>query len=447
MNYQQALDYLNSFVDYEKALSYSYEDLKIERVRILLKELGNPQDKFKSIHIAGTKGKGSTCAIIFSILKEAGYKAGLYTSPHLIDFKERIKISYQDEMAETRERLIEEDELTQLTEEIKPFADKIEGLTFFEVYTALTFLFFAKQSIEFAVLETGLGGRFDATNVVTPLVCGFSNISIDHTNLLGNSLEKIAREKAGIIKENSLVVSVAQYPQASREIEQACKEKNARYYQIGKEFIYEAIGQDLNGTTLDFNGIYDSYQNLHMRLIGQFQLLNAALALSVIQLLRFHEIVVSSLAVKKGIENAYWPGRMHIFHRNPFLVLDGAQNPASAHALHSAISMLFVPKKSILIFGVSKDKDVRGMIPYLVRGQHLIILTKANSPRAMGVDTLAEKMGPFKRIIKKSKNIDEALRMALDNTSHRDDLVVVTGSLYLVGEALTALKNITIPNY
>ncbi len=447
MNYQEAIDYLNSFTDYEKNTDYVYQDIKLERVKGLLEKLDNPHKKFRSVQIAGTKGKGSTCAFIFSILKEAGYKVGLYTSPHLVDFKERIKISYEDDMAEIRERLIEQNEVVELVEEIKPHADQIKGLTFFEVYTVLAFLFFARKKIEIAVLETGLGGRLDATNVVDSLVCAFSSISMDHMAMLGNTIEKISREKAGIIKKNSLVVSVAQPPQAWREIERACKEKNVRFYQVGKDFICDVIGQNFDGSIFDFRGIFDSYQNLHICLVGPFQVLNAALAVSVIQLLRQHEVVISSLAVKKGLENAHWPGRMHIVHRNPFLVFDGAQNPASAHALRAAINMLFVPKRSILIFGVSKDKDVRGMIAHLARSQNLIILTQANNPRAMDVDAIEQKMLPFKRIIKKTKTVGEALDLAIENTSNKNDLIVVAGSLYLIGEAYTALKDLKIPEY
>ncbi len=447
MNYQEAINYLNSFTDYEKNTDYVYQDIKLDRVKALLEKLDNPHKKFKSVHIAGTKGKGSTCAFIFSILKEAGYKVGLYTSPHLVDFKERIKISYEDNMAEIRERLIDQNEVVDLVEEIKPYADEIKGLTFFEVYTVLAFLFFAREKVEFAVLETGLGGRLDATNVVDSLVCAFSSISMDHMAMLGNTIEKISREKAGIIKKNSLVVSVAQPPQAWREIERVCKEKNIRYYQVGKDFIYDVIGQNLDGSIFDFRGVFDSYQNLHICLVGPFQTLNAALALSVIQLLRQHDVVISSLSIKKGLEKAHWPGRMHIVHRNPFLVFDGAQNPASAHALRAAINMLFMPKKAILILGVSKDKDVRGMIPYLARSQNLIILTQSNNPRAMDVDTLEQKMFPFKRIIKKTKTVGEALKLAIENTSNKNDLIVVAGSLYLIGEAYTALKGLKIPEY
>jgi dihydrofolate synthase / folylpolyglutamate synthase len=447
MIYQEAVEYLNSFLNYENECNCTYSDMKLERVRQLLAKLDNPQDKFKSIHIAGTKGKGSTCAFIFTILKEAGYKAGLYTSPHLIDFKERIKISYHDSMEETRERLIEQNEVTTLIEQIKSHADNIPGLTFFEIYTVLAFMFFAAQKIEFAVLETGLGGRLDATNVVQPLVCGFSAISLDHTQILGNTIEKIAREKAGIIKKDTLVVSVSQLPQAWIEIERACKGNNAKLYQIGKDFLCDVVGNNLDGSIFDFKSKDVDYHGLHISLAGQFQVVNAALALGVIHLLRLHEIVISSIAIRRGLETTHWPGRMHIVHKNPFLVLDGAQNPASAQVLRAAVNMMFIPKKSILVFGACRDKDVRGMMQYLGRQQNMIILTQSQNPRAINVDELEKILSPFKRVIQKTHSVYEAMKLAFEHSDSKDDLILVTGSLYIVGEAFTALKTIKLPKY
>ncbi len=447
MTYQEAVEYLNSLINYENESNYNYDDVKLERVQQLLVKLDNPQEKFKSIHIAGTKGKGSTCAFIFSILKEAGYKAGLYTSPHLIDIKERIKISYVDSMEETLERLIDQNELTSLVEQIKPYADAIGGLTFFEIYTVIAFLFFAQQKIEFVVLETGLGGRLDATNIVKPLVCGFAPISLEHTQILGNSIEKIAREKAGIIKKDTLVVTVTQPPQAWEEIDCACKENNAKLYQIGKDFLYDVVGNNLDGSIFDFKGKDVDYHGLHISLAGQFQVVNASLALGVINLLRLYEIVISSIAIRRGLETTHWPGRMHVVNKNPFLVFDGAQNPASAQVLRAAVNMIFIPKKSILVFGVCKDKDVRGMMQYLGRQQNLIILTQSKNPRAMDVDELEKILTPFKRIIKKTRSVQEAMKLAFENSDNKEDLILVAGSLYIVGEAFSALKTIKPPQY
>jgi dihydrofolate synthase/folylpolyglutamate synthase len=447
MIYQEAVEYLNSFANFERDPDYKYSDMSLDRVKKLLKKLDDPHKKFKSIHIAGTKGKGSTCAFIFSILKEAGYKAGLYTSPHLVDFKERIKISYQDDMEETRERLIDQNEIVDLVQKIKPHADEIKGLTFFEVYTVLAFMFFAAKKIEIAVLETGLGGRLDATNVVNPMVCGFTPISLEHIDILGGSIEKIAREKAGIIKKDSMVVTVNQLPQAWQEIDKSCKEKNAMLYQIGKDFLFDVVGNNLEGSIFDFKAKETEYAGMHIKLTGQFQVVNAALALGVIEVLKLHDIAVTKIAVQRGLEATHWPGRMQIIHRSPFIILDGAQNAASAQALRAAINMIFIPKKSILVFGVCKDKDVKGMIQYLGRQQNMLILTKSQNPRAMDVDELAEILYPFKRIMHKTRSVSEAMQLALESSSSKEDLILITGSLYIVGEAFSALKTMKLPQY
>ncbi len=444
MIYEQAQSYLNSFIDYEQDTNYVYTDIKLERVKILLAELGNPQDTFKSIHIAGTKGKGSTCAFIFSILRESGFKVGLYTSPHLIDFRERIKISCPDELGQTKERLITEDEVCRLVEELKPHTDKIKNLTFFEVYTVLAFKFFAQMGLDFAVLETGLGGRLDATNVVTPIVCGITGISYDHTNMLGNTLEKIAKEKAGIIKKDSLVVIAPQPPDAWKIIAKKCEEKKSRLYEVGKDFLYDSIGQDLNGSVFDFRGIFEQYESLHIPLIGPHQLINASLALGIIQVLRLYEVVISLLAIQRGLENTRWPGRMQLIHKHPFFLLDGAQNAASARILMMAIDMLFIPKKFILILGVSKDKDVKGICGHLCRQPSLIILTQAQTRRAMSVEELEKVAARPNRNVIKTRNVSEALKLAVKNVGP-DDLILVAGSLYLIGEVLKAFRTIEFP--
>ncbi len=447
MIYQEAIQFLSSLPNREKDSNYNYESVKLENIKKLLNSLGNPQDKFKSIHVAGTKGKGSTCVFIFNILKTAGYRVGLYTSPHLIDIKERIKITYNDEMNETRERLIEQTELAKYTERIKAAAENIPGLTFFEVYTAIAFCFFADKEVDFAVVETGLGGRLDATNVLKPLVCAITNISLDHTDLLGKSVEKIAREKAGIIKENALVVSVAQQAEAFRPISQAAREKNARLYEVGRDFIYDAIGSNLEGSFFDFRSNAASYQSLQISLLGQFQVENAALALSVIQLLRQHDIVISLLAIKNGLKSAHWPGRMQIVHKMPFVVVDGAQNEASAKALKGALNMLFTPKKTILVLGVSQGKRVEDMAPHLVHGKRAVILTQSDNPRAMKTDDLAKKLSRYQKVIKKTYSAGEALRAAVEMVEGPDDLIVIAGSLYLVGEVFSLLHSVEFPQF
>ncbi|MFH2137967.1 MAG: folylpolyglutamate synthase/dihydrofolate synthase family protein [Candidatus Omnitrophota bacterium] len=444
MTFREAEEYLRSFIDYEKDTSYNYEDIKLSRVKKLLEALGNPQENFKSIHIAGTKGKGSTCAIIFSILKAAKYKVGLYTSPHLVDFRERIRVTYLSDISEAKERLIKEKELCALVEGIKEHVEKIEGLTFFEVFTALAFKFFSEQELDFVILETGLGGRLDATNVVTPVACGITNISLDHTQLLGNTLEKIAREKAGIIKHNALIVTAPQHPNVLKIIMDTCKDKDTRLYEVGRDFICDPIAQDLNGSVFDFRGIFDFCEGLHLSLLGQHQLVNAAVALGIIQLLKLHDTVISMLAIREGLENVRWPGRCQIVHKNPMLLLDGAQNEESANALRLAISMLLIPNKTILILGVSKDKDVDGICSKLCRICQLVIVTQAQIPRAMAVESLLEIVKKHHKNVDKAEHIEKALEMALSQAG-KDDLIIVAGSLYLIGETLKGLRNLKFP--
>lgn len=441
MDYQEALEYLDTFVDYEKSTTYKYTDFKLERMQKILERMGNPQNNFKSIHIAGTKGKGSTCAFMFSILKNAGYKVGLYTSPHLLNFRERIKISYVNDLGETRERLINEEEVCKVIEEIKPLTDEIKELTLFEVYTVMAFKFFSDMGMMFAILETGLGGRLDATNVVKPIICGITNISYDHVQVLGGDLTRIAQEKAGIIKEDAIVVSAPQSPEAFKVITEVCKQQKGRLYEVGSDFACDTIGQDLSGSFFDFRGIFDNYENLHISLIGQFQLINATLAIAIIQLLRLYDIVISLIAIKNGLDSAYWPGRMQLVHKNPNVIFDGAQNAASAHALKIAINQLITPGKSVLILGVSKDKDVEGICEHLCRQQSLIILTQGQSKRAMDVDTLASRIPRFQKVIRKTVHVEQALKLAVENAGP-EDLILLTGSLYLVGEAFKVLKTI-----
>jgi len=339
MTYAEALRYLESFIDYEKISSYKYRDaVNLNRVEALLDGLGNPQRNFKSIHIAGTKGKGSTCAFVYSILKESGRKTGLYTSPHLIDFKERIRISFP------KERGIEEYEVAVLVARIKSFLDKFTKAskfgspTFFEVYTALAFLFFSIKKVDIAVVEVGMGGRLDATNVVTPLVAGITPISFDHTDKLGPTLEAIAKEKCGIVKNNCVVVASEQSSVVMNCIRKAAIDKNARLYEAGKDIFYEPLTADPEGQTFHVRGIFGDYTLLTTPLLGRHQIVNAACAIGIIEALRSKDILICSHNITSGIRNVNWPGRVQVVGRRPWIILDGAQNEASAKALRSSFA-------------------------------------------------------------------------------------------------------------
>jgi len=440
MTYAEALRYLESFVDYEKISSYKYHDaIKLSRMEALLDALGNPQRNFKSIHIAGTKGKGSVCAFVYSILKESGRKVGLYTSPHLIDFKERIRISFP------KDRMIDEAEIVALVVRIKSFLDKFMKASkfgapsFFEVYTALAFLFFSIKKVEIAVVEVGLGGRLDATNVVDPLVAGITPISFDHTDKLGSTLEAIAKEKCGIIKNNCIIVSSEQNANVTDWIRKTAVDKNAKLYEVGKDIFYESLASSPEGQTFNVRGIFGDYTLLTTSLLGRHQVANAATAIGVVEALRSKNILICSHDITNGIRKVDWPGRLQVVGRGPWIVLDGAQNEASARALKEAVTALFSYKDLLLVLGVSADKDVEGIGRNLFPIADKIFFTRSNTKRAAPPEALKKKFQDHEKKIVLTFNVKEAVELAR-RQARPDDLILITGSLFVVGEALDFLR-------
>lgn len=443
MTYRQAINYLESFINYEKIPVYPYkESLKLERIRHFLEKIGNPQDFLRCIHIAGTKGKGSTCAFISYMLREAGYRVGLYTSPHLSDFRERIRIlrpharrTHRQLEAKDFEGMIPRAELVAFTEALKPSIEQYNRasaygpLSFFEVYTSLAFLYFKDKKVDFAVLETGLGGRLDATNVVDSFVCAVTPISYEHTQKLGNTLGEIAAEKAGIIKSSrSIVISAPQEKEAGAVIKDRCKKYRAMLLEVGRDIVYKKAGEQ----RIAVNGVFAKYRNIKIGLLGEHQFINAALAIGVIEALRFNNIEVGARKIKEGIRNTLWPGRCEIVSRRPLAVLDGAQNIASVKALKETILENFKYRKLILVFGISKDKDIKGICSQFYNFADNVILTKADNPRATEPGAIA---GYFKgRNMFMTNNVKEAVSLARQKAGEKD-LILVTGSLFVVGEA------------
>lgn len=438
MTYLEVLNYLNSFTDHEKNTKYSYKkDLKLARIKGLLLLLGNPQDSLRIIHIAGTKGKGSTCVFVAYILKESGFSVGLYTSPHLNDFRERIRIlrplvSSSQGMVKSFEGMIPKAALLNLVEELKPVIykynrqSKYGALTFFEVYTALAFLYFKRKQVDFVVLETGLGGRLDATNAANSLVCGITPISLEHVRILGNTLSKISSEKSGIIKKNkAIVISASQTKEVQRIIHDRCKKFQAKLYAVGREIKYFNFKKNLV-----IQGLKNDYKNLRLSLLGEHQAANAALAVGLVEGLSFHGFDFKVSAIRRGVRNAVWPGRCEVVGRNPLVILDGAQNLASALALRSTIENKFQYRKLILILGISSDKDIPGICKTLSPLADYVILTRAATLRAADPAKLA---GYFKRKIYLTQNVKEA-RLLAEGLAGKKDLILVTGSLFVVGE-------------
>ncbi len=432
MTYSEALQYLDSLINFEKVDGYNYKaSLKLERMERLAALLGDPQKATRSIHIAGTKGKGSTASYVHSILKAAGFKVGLYTSPHLISFRERIRIN---------DELISEESLARILTNIKEVIDnsmRDEAPTFFEAYTALAYLYFKEKKIDFAVYEVGLGGRLDATNVVEPLVSAITPLSYEHTEKLGSTLEKIAVEKCGIIKTNAICVSAPQEKEALEIIEGICRDRKARLILVGRDIMFKELRSGEDGEIFDVSGMLGEYPGLSSRLIGSHQIVNAALAIGIIESLKFHDIVIPAKAVRKGIENAEWEGRLEIIDKKPLIVLDGAQNRASAHALSEAVKKIFKYKRLILVLGVSKDKDIKGILEETLPMSDSVILTKSRvlsrALEPLKIKEVIDKVKSDALDISLTSDTQAALNKAL-SMADPDDLILVTGSLFIVGE-------------
>jgi len=422
MSYRQVLKYLNSLANYEKNTNYPYKGtFKLARIENFLNLIGNPQKSLRVIHVAGSKGKGSTCAFIAYILKEAGFYVGLYTSPHLHDFRERIRILRPSVYKRRRlvkgdfEGLISKKDLASLVNELKPVItrynrnSKYGPLTFFEVYTAVAFLYFKQEKIDFVVLETGMGGLLDATNTVNSLVQVITPISYEHTQKLGDTLAKIATEKAGIIKSNKIVISAPQKKEALNVIQDKCKKLKTKLFIVGKDI---------------------EIPKLKLSLIGAHQLLNAACAIGAIGALGNYGFKISIRAMRQGIKNTRWPGRCEVIKKNPLIILDGAQNLASAGVLKSVIEDNFKYKKLILVLGICLDKDISGICRTLNPLADQVILTRAATSRAADPKKLAIY---FKRKLYLTKDVAEARLLSL-RLAHKEDLILVTGSLFVVGE-------------
>jgi dihydrofolate synthase/folylpolyglutamate synthase len=435
--YRSAVKYLESLVNYERIGNYPHKkSFGLKRIKKFLQSIGNPQEEIKIIHIAGSKGKGSTCAFVAYILRQAGFSVGLYTSPHLSDFRERIRIlkSRQSGPQLPFEGKIAKKELARLVEFLRPAINKFGRLSFFEVYTAMAFLYFKQKKVDFAVMETGMGGRLDATNVARGLVSAITPISYEHTLYLGKTLAKIAAEKAGIIKHKSIVISSIQEKEAGQVIRNAASRMQARLFTVGKEIKYFPKGRFFS-----VKGVNNNYINLRIKLLGRHQIVNAALAVGVIEALGLCGFKVSVDCVRKGLYNTLWPGRLEVLGSLPSVVVDGAQNAASALVLKSAVKNIFKYRRLILVLGVSRDKDIKGVTGNLCGLADKIILTCADNPRAAKPESLRKYFSDKRKEIFITVGVKEAKRLAFEIAGEKD-LILVTGSLFVVGEFRDAYR-------
>ena len=444
--YQDALKYLYSFIDYSLERSYRYtpDRFDLDRVRGLLHALGDPHQAYATIHVAGTKGKGSVSSLSASSLTAAGHRTGLYTSPPLVRLTERIRVDGEE---------ISEEAVVELMEDLRPHVDKIPGLTMFEVLTALGFLHFAHQGVDCAVIEVGLGGRLDATNVLTPLVSVITSLSYDHMNVLGDSLSDIAREKAGIIKSGVPLVLAPQQYEAQRVVEEIAAERGAPLIQVGREWLFAPGGHDLESQSLYIwpakeQALADAFidsggreewapPRYEIPLLGYHQVINAAVAYAALQVVREAGISLDEAAIRQGFRTISWPGRFQILSRSPAVLVDSAHNRDSALRLRIALDDYFPGKPVTLVFGAMADKDIPGMLAELLPRVSRLILTQADHPRAATVEELSELAHGYGWRVEKIVPVAEALRFAMQHC-RPGEVVVAAGSLTVAGEVLDA---------
>jgi dihydrofolate synthase/folylpolyglutamate synthase len=441
--YQDALDYLYTFVDYSltRSFRYSPDKFDLDRMREFTRHLDMPQTTYPVIHVAGTKGKGSVSALCASALQAAGYDVGLYTSPHLQEFTERIKLNGQD---------ISQADFVELVNEVKPYLEPETRLTTFEIATGLALLYFAKKKASAVVLEVGLGGRLDATNIVDPIVTVITSISYDHSEFLGDTLAKIAGEKAGIIKTGVPLVVSPQKEEALNVIAGKAKEKSAPLIQVGRDYLFapsshttqnqtflvwSASEQPLVDSYIESGGVVEwEPTRLSIPLLGYHQVENAATAYTALQIALKSGLEIKERHIRSGFKSVNWPARFEILQKNPVIVIDSAHNRDSALKLRLALDDYFPGKKVVLVFGASEDKDIEGMFSELLPRVEQVIATKSYHPRAIEPDALVEIAHRFGRPVRVIQQVEDAVEEALQMVNE-NGLVLVTGSIFVAAGA------------
>lgn len=399
--------------------------LGLTTIRKILKELGNPQLRYACIHVAGTNGKGSVASSLASILCQSGYKTGLYTSPHLVRFNERIQVN---------NRPITNKDVVAAYEAVRQVNYGSREPTFFEFATAMALYEFGRQQVDWAVIETGMGGRLDATNVIQPELSIITNISLEHRDYLGNTLSRIAAEKAGIIKRHRPVVTAIRQKEARRVTETVAAEKNAPLYRLGRDFRVRRSHPD----TFSYYGLENTWRDLRTALRGSHQADNAALVLAACELLRKRQVSLEIADIKKGLIANHWPGRLETVSTDPLVILDGAHNQAAARNLAEFLSSNLAGFNLTLVIGILDDKPFKVMLQSLLPLAARVVLTRAKIDRALDPAKLAEvarELGVKNTVV---PDVAQAVKHAID-TSAPDDAICIAGSLYVVGEAKEAL--------
>lgn len=403
----------------------------LDNIRRLMSVLGEPHKSFSSVHVAGTNGKGSTSAMIESLLRTKVGRTGLFTSPHLVSFTERIRVNGQE---------ISEDAVIKLADEVRKVVSGIEDFspTFFEIVTAIAFLHFMRMKVEWAVVEVGMGGRLDATNIILPEVSVITSIGLDHSEFLGDALEDIAREKAGIIKRGVPLVTAAQAPEVMGIIRQRCDEAGAPLFRYNSEFSAAPASGDAEAVSLHYQGS-NEFRDIRLSLAGEHQVSNAALAIKVIEILseKYPEMACD---IRKGLSKVTWPGRLEMIKEKPPVLIDGAHNPPAAKALAEHLRKLLDVKyrRIIMVIGVMADKDIGGILQPLLPLAAEILFAAPAYGRAASAGKLVDAAKAMGYASKSAGSVVVALQSAAD-LSVPGDLIVITGSFYTIGEAKEAL--------
>ena len=430
MQYQEALSWIHSIRRFGM-------NQGLQRIETLLGYLGDPHKKLQYLHIGGSNGKGSIAAFTASVLESAGYRAGLYTSPYLEQFTDRMSVNGEE---------ISKEHLAELAAFIKPLTEKLAAdpalgqPTEFEVVTALSLKYFAEVKPDIVVLEVGLGGRLDATNVVSPLVSVINTVSLEHTQVLGNTLASIAREKGGIIKRNTDLATQAA-GEALPILEEICREKEAPLYRLGREFRIEIVSSDLEAQAFHYYGLRRNFSALRIPLLGEYQINNAAVALASLELLERKGFPWDEESMRRGLRATRWPGRLEILGRDPLVVIDGAHNSEAFRELRRAIQQLFPSRKLILILGVLADKAINDLLSEIIPAAETVILTKPVNPRAAHPLEL-EKIA--REICRQPVFVEEEIAAAIEKAyslAATEDVILISGSLYLISEARRILKS------
>ena len=417
MTYKQALSYLYGLQKYGVKFGLS-------KTSNIMKKMGNPHKGKKYIHIAGTNGKGSVSAMVESVLMKSGFKVGFYSSPHLVTFTERFRINRKE---------ISKKKVIELTEEIKSVIDPSEPPTYFEATTAMAFAYFARENTDIAILEVGMGGRRDATNIIKPLVSAITNISLEHQSFLGNTLIEIAGEKAGIIKKGVNTIAAATQPKVSRFFRETCEERKAPYFQVGKDIRYRNSGNGFN-----YYGLNRNIRNINLSLKGEFQNRNTALAIGILELLEKKGYKFEEQDIKTGVEETTWPGRIQILSEKPLIVVDGAHNPGAARVLEEVVKNDFSYKRLILVLGVMNDKDIRSIVKEIAGMADHVICSSPEYYRSAKPEDIYRIVSDYSKQCEIIKSLPEAIGRARE-MADPDDMILITGSLFTVGEALTAI--------